>query len=224
MTAKFINQGIALYENGLSDALCDEIWDSYYTNLSLSSPGITISGRSIGPDGDTWKNTFDQDVHRNFLNEQEIAKQRQVIDEKIYQELKSSVTDYLSNFQYLSTAPNVEDTGYLWQMYKQNSGYYKEHIDGEQWSYNVYNRVAAIICYINTVEEGGETFFRYQDLKVKPQKGSVVVFPTSWMYPHEALIPLSSDKLILSSFLICNPVEYHVHKAEPNDFHHHPDA
>jgi hypothetical protein len=214
MTAKFINQGIALYENGLSDALCNEIWDFYFTNLDKSTPGVTMSGHSVGLDGEIWKNTLDQDVHKNFTNNNDIIEQRKIIDEKIYQELKPAISDYLSNFEYLATAPNIEDTSYLWQMYKQNDGFYKEHIDGEQWSYNVYNRVGAILCYINTVEEGGETYFRYQDLKVKPVKGSVVVFPTSWMYPHEAMMPLSSNKLILSSFLICNPVEYHVHKAE----------
>jgi len=214
MTAKYVHQGIAYYENGLSDELCDEIWNFYFNNLHKSSPGITISGQSSGPDNVKWKNTFDQDVNKNFLGEEQILEQRKIIDNKIYEQIKSTITDYLNSFQYLATAPNIEDTGYLWQMYKQNDGYYKEHIDGEPWSFNVYNRVAAILCYINTVDEGGETYFRYQDLKVKPQKGAIALFPTSWMYPHEALVPLSSEKLILSSFLICHPVDFHVHKAE----------
>lgn len=213
MTKSFINQGIAFYENGLSHSLCDEIWESYYRNISHSLPGITISGKSIGPDNVKWKNTLDQDVNRTFVNEREVQQERNRIDEKIYQELKGPVAQYLHEFTFLATAPNIQDTGYLWQMYKQNDGYYKEHIDGEQWSYSVYNRVATILCYVNSVEEGGETYFRYQNLRVKPEKGGVVIFPATWMYPHEALVPVSSDKLIISSFLICNPTEFHVHPA-----------
>lgn len=213
MTKSFINQGIAFYENGLSDSLCDEIWESYYRNISLSLPGITISGKSSGPDNVKWKNTLDQDINRTFVDEYEVQKERNIIDEKIYQELKGAVSHYLGQFTFLATAPDIQDTGYLWQMYKQNDGYYKEHIDGEQWSYSVYNRVATILCYVNTVDEGGETYFRYQDLRIKPEKGGVVIFPATWMYPHEALVPVSSDKLIISSFLICNPTEFHVHPA-----------
>lgn len=212
MSKSLINQGIALYENGLSDLLCDEIWESYYRNISYSLPGITISGQSVGPDNVKWKNTLDQDVNRTFANEDDIQQERNRIDEKIYQELKGSVVQYLDKFNFLATAPNIQDTGYLWQMYKQNDGFYKEHIDGEQWSYSVYNRVATILCYVNTVDKGGETYFRYQNLRIKPKKGSVVIFPATWMYPHEALVPVSSDKLIISSFLIFDPTEFHVHQ------------
>ena len=55
MNKSFINQGIAFYENGLSHSLCDEIWESYYRNISHSLPGITISGKSVGPDNVKWK-------------------------------------------------------------------------------------------------------------------------------------------------------------------------
>lgn len=173
-----------------------------------------MSGSSVLPDGQKWKNTFDQSASDGqFSDDQVVQTTRLEIDEQVYQSLVPLVGNYLDNFTYLSGAPGIEDTGYLWQMYKQNEGYYKEHIDGEQWTYRVFNRVGAIICYINTVDEGGETYFRYQDLKVKPQRGGVIIFPSSWMYPHEALMPLSSDKLIISSFLTCNPTEFHVHAA-----------
>lgn len=214
MEASFINQGIAFYEHGLSDELCDEIWDSYFTNIAKSHEGITMSGSSVLPNGTKWKNTFDQSVDdADFAGDRSAAEERAVIDEKIYQSLGPVVTNYLDTFTYLSDAPNIKDTGYLWQMYKQNDGYYKEHIDGEPWTLRVFNRVGAIICYINTVVDGGETYFRYQDLKIKPVKGGVAIFPSSWMYPHEALVPLSSDKLIISSFLTCSPRDFHVHEA-----------
>jgi len=207
MGLKYNEQGIAVFSNGLTDELCDEIWNFYYDNISESKPGRTISGHKVDKDGKLTKNTLDQD----FTNsDSPVVGLRELIDEKIYQQLRPVVSEYLSMYHYLAEAPNITDTGYLWQMYRQNDGYYKEHIDGSPWVQSVFSRVGAIICYINTVDEGGETYFRYQNLKVKPEKGTVAVFPASWMYPHEALMPLSSDKLILSSFLEFTP-DFHIH-------------
>lgn len=211
MTLRYVNQGIAFYENGLTDELCDTIWSFYYANLDMSRPGITMTGTNVGAAGERWKHTLDQE---NFVINGEIhpAKERRdQIDEEIYSQLRLVVADYLDKFTYLRDA-QLNDTGYLWQMYRKNDGYYKEHVDGQQWVYKVHKRVGAIICYINGVDEGGETYFPYQDLKIKPEKGGVAIFPAHWMYPHQALVPASSDKLIISSFLECR-TEYHVHEG-----------
>lgn len=203
--------GIIFYDNGLSDELCDTIWSFYYNNLELTRPGVTISGKPLTPSGERWKNTMDQEGYWSDPGiDSSLKTERSRIDELIYQELRPVVSAYLDSFKYLGEASGVSDTGYLWQMYVKGDGYYREHVDGQQWVYRVHRRICGIICYVNTVEDGGETYFAYQDLKIKPKKGGVVIFPAHWMYPHESLIPNSSDKLILSSFLECEP-EYHAH-------------
>jgi hypothetical protein len=211
MKLRYVNQCISFYENGLTDELCDRIWSFYYDNMELAKPGVTISGLAKSPDGSRWKHTIDQQAFEQGSEFHPLKQTREQIDEEIYQQLRPVITDYLERFTYLAEAPNITDTGYLWQMYRQNEGYYKEHVDGSNWVPKVYKRVGAILCYINTVEKGGETAFRYQDLKVKPEKGGVVVFPATWTYPHQALVPTSSDKLIISSFLECEPL-FHAHE------------
>ena len=42
----------------------------------------------------------------------------------------------------------------------------------------------AVLCYLNDDYEGGELVFPHQKKSVKPVKGSVLVFPTSFMFPH----------------------------------------
>lgn len=211
MKLRYVNQGIAFYENGLSDELCDTIWSFYYDNMELARPGVTISGNTQTAGGEPWKHTLDQQAFLPGSEEHPLKQRRGEIDEEIYQQLRPVISDYLDRFKYLAEAPGITDTGYLWQMYRQNEGYYKEHVDGSNWVPKVFKRVGAIICYINTVEEGGETTFSYQDFKVKPEKGGVVVFPATWTYPHQSLVPMSSDKLIISSFLECQPL-FHVHE------------
>ena len=75
------------------------------------------------------------------------------------------------------------------------------HIDGQtaQEPHNTL-RIATFLAYLNDVDEGGEIFFPLQNLKLKPQKGRVVVFPVGFTHPHEVL-PTGSDRFILQSWI-----------------------
>ena len=50
------------------------------------------------------------------------------------------------------------------------------------------------------MDEGGETQF-WDNYKVKPQKGKLVLFPASWTYPHSGLMPISHDKYIITGWI-----------------------
>ena len=59
----------------------------------------------------------------------------------------------------------------------------------------------AMVIYLKTVEEGGETSFLRQGLKLKPLVGDGVFFPPFWTHAHCGEIPLSEDKFIISTFV-----------------------
>lgn len=187
---------IHLYKNALSDELCDGIWDFYYSNIDSATHGRTSGG--LMPQT---KRTLDFSSNANTFSGEKREKYME-FDVQIYQSLKRATEMYVDRFNTIKECPDLRDTGYLWQGYKKGEGYYKEHIDGDQWSSSVSNRVMAVIIYINTVEQGGETYFRLQDVAIKPEKGTVCIFPAHWEYPHQAMVPLSSDKLIISSFVV----------------------
>ena len=44
--------------------------------------------------------------------------------------------------------------------------------------------ILAYTVYLNGVEEGGETEFLYQGVKIKPEPGKLSIFPTSFTHPH----------------------------------------
>lgn len=187
---------IHLYENALSDELCDGIWDFYYANIDSATSGKTSGG--LMPQT---KHTLDFSNNADTFSGEK-RQQYMEFDGLIYHSLRRTTEMYMERYTAIKDCPNLRDTGYLWQGYKKGEGYYKEHIDGDQWSSSVSNRVLAVVIYINTVEQGGETYFRLQDVAVKPEKGTVCIFPAHWEYPHQAMVPLSSDKLIISSFVI----------------------
>lgn len=62
-------------------------------------------------------------------------------------------------------------------------------------------RFLVLFFYLNDVEEGGETEFPTLDLAVKPKQGSCIVFPPTWMYPHQGNMPVSNDKYIVGTYL-----------------------
>jgi predicted 2-oxoglutarate/Fe(II)-dependent dioxygenase YbiX len=49
----------------------------------------------------------------------------------------------------------------------------------------VSSRVLSVLLYLNDDYEGGEIEFRHSNLKFKPEAGSVLFFPSNFLYVHE---------------------------------------
>ena len=190
-----IAEGIFLYKNALSEQLCNDMWSFFYTHVDKTEQGSTSGGFMPST-----KNTLDFDRDSVSFSDSE-REQYLNFDKLIYESLRPATAEYIKRLDTVQKCPNLRDTGYLWQMYRKGEGFYREHVDGDQWSPAVLDRVLAVVIYINTVEQGGETYFRFQDVNVKPEQGAVCIFPAHWMYPHQAMVPMSSDKLIISSFI-----------------------
>lgn len=60
-------------------------------------------------------------------------------------------------------------------------------------------RFLSFMWYLNDVESGGRTIFK--DLIIHPKKGTMIIFPPLWMYPHSGESPISGPKYIMSAYL-----------------------
>jgi len=78
---------------------------------------------------------------------------------------------------------------------------YKRHADLS--SLKCSRRYLAMLFYLNDDFEGGETVF-YPECAIPPKKGSVLVFPPYWMFPHEGTPVLKGNKYIMSSYCLWN--------------------
>jgi hypothetical protein len=58
-------------------------------------------------------------------------------------------------------------------------------------------RVFAILIYLNNNFEGGELVFPIQKKVIKPEPGLMLIFPTSFMYPHVTTPALGNDRFVL---------------------------
>lgn len=75
--------------------------------------------------------------------------------------------------------------------------HFQEHSDNG-FSYNC---VVSLVAYPNDDYEGGELFFRLQNLNIKPKAGDLFVFPSNFMYPHRAMPVHSGTKYSIVTML-----------------------
>jgi predicted 2-oxoglutarate/Fe(II)-dependent dioxygenase YbiX len=59
---------------------------------------------------------------------------------------------------------------------------YHQHYDGTTTT----GRIISAICYLNNDFEGGEIEFPYFKIKIKPQPGMLILFPSNFAYSHVA--------------------------------------
>ena len=75
--------------------------------------------------------------------------------------------------------------------------WFDTHVDVT--SHESARRFLSFMWYLNDVETGGNTVFN--DMTIIPKKGTLVMFPPLWMYPHRGEPPLSGPKYIMSAYL-----------------------
>jgi hypothetical protein len=72
-----------------------------------------------------------------------------------------------------------------------------------------YNAVVSLVGFPNDDYEGGELYFRLQNISVKPRLGDLYVFPSNFMYPHRAMPVVSGTKFSMVTMLDFSE-KYHV--------------
>lgn len=206
-------------KNAVPKDICNSLVSEclkYYEKLF--SPGPTIGG--INP---FIKNTMDFNFSRYYLSQTDIPLEPfGSYEDIITDSLFSCVALYQNTFRELWNWPGLRDTGFRLQRYAKNFGFYRQHVDGTPWTVDgdVYSRVLAGIVYLNDVHSGGETFFPEHDVAVKPQAGTIAIFPAAWTHPHQGNAPLTNDKWMISTFYTCDkdrPVQAQQELEAPKD-------
>jgi hypothetical protein len=64
-----------------------------------------------------------------------------------------------------------------------------------------YNCTVSLVAYVNDDYEGGELYFRLQNLNIKPKAGDLYIFPSNYMYPHQAKPVTSGTKYSIVTML-----------------------
>jgi len=86
------------------------------------------------------------------------------------------------------------------QKTKIGGGYHVWHYEAAGQGLSV--RQLVWMLYLNDVEEGGETEYLYQKIRVKPKKGTLVIWPAGFTHTHRGNPPYSNEKYTATGWLI----------------------
>lgn len=80
---------------------------------------------------------------------------------------------------------------------------YGYHVDSAQ--YGTHHRMLHSLIYLADVAEGGFTEFPYQQIRIQPRAGLLILFPPFWTHPHRGVSPVSGTKYNISNFVTLLP-------------------
>ena len=106
---------------------------------------------------------------------------------------------YVQKYSYLKKLATHNILEVKIQKTKVGEGYHMWHCENAEMKAR--NRILAFMVYLNDVDEGGETEFLYQKCRFKPEKNTLLVWPSQFTHVHRGNPPLSNDKYIITGWV-----------------------
>ena len=119
-------------------------------------------------------------------------KLHELADDTVYRQLQA-VKDYTRRYN-IGELRYWEATNYV--RYGEGQHFQEHHDHGYS-----YNCVVSVVSFPNDDYEGGELYFRLQNVTVKPKAGETYIFPSNFMYPHRAMPVKSGVKYSMVTML-----------------------
>ncbi len=177
---------ISVYDNALTSEECEMII-SYFNISDDIHPGCQGNAKEDKSAKDSldvfcnfaWKNNINETILRSL---EECGLQ--------YVKENPQVNNQLSKWQI--------DPEYNIQKYDPTQGYHKLHCenDGRDTSY----RMMVWMIYLNTVTDGGGTYFDNYDRITDAVEGRVVLWPAGWTHCHKGIVSNTQTKYIATGW------------------------
>ena len=162
----------------------------YFENSSDKKPGVISS---YGKPGINKKIKLSTDVCISIRNEN-----KEILN--YYKELKKVIESYKKKYKYCHINQSKWGITENWslQRYKPKEGYFMRHF--ERTGGPQVNRHLVFMTYLNNVNDGGETEFVYQKLKVKPETGLTLIWGVDWTFTHRGIMSKTETKYIATGW------------------------
>ena len=187
----FITDYIKVYENAMPEDLCTGLIAQFEM-----SPDVTEENQVAATDENLVVRCHQE---LNLTKVEGFAEQIQPILMKI---TELAVGKYQSELPVRTFPKEIGCEVFRVKKYRggpDSKDYFAYHVDVN--SHSSARRYLALCWYLNDVEKGGETFFPHPNIRVKPKKGRLAMYPSLWNYPHSEEHPQSGDKYVLRTYL-----------------------
>ena len=129
------------------------------------------------------------------------------LDSDILEEYNKSIKDAFAAYGEEYSWVNIMTSEWSFfppyniQKYAPGDAYNPTHIEEGGPRKGKIQRKLAFTTYLNDIEEGGETEFLYQKCRFKPEKNTLLVWPSQFTHLHRGNPPLSNDKYIITGWI-----------------------
>ena len=186
----FFDQHIGVFKNVFSKDYCEKVIQNFENNIESTENRSKQNGFNTPP-------TEQDDISLPVpLVDQEL---RDTFNKKFFEnvlplyyikyKLKNIITSEigLDDFKIQKTLPT--------------EGYHVWHAENCHNEHEIRQRIAVWTLYLNDVEEGGETEFLLQSKRIKPEQGTICIFPAGFTHIHRGNPPLSGKKYIVTGWI-----------------------
>ena len=176
-----------IYETMLDDvSVCDKLIEYHKNNTEQKRRGITAGGEELNTQG-----KVSTDVQVQFSN-------NSAIQNYVEQLTRNGLHPYVEKYGLKHSHKMGLKEPFNIQHYAPNEGYFMWHC--ERSSSQSLQRALVWMTYLNDVDDGGETEFHWQQLKVKPVKGKTVIWPTDFTHTHRGVVSPTQTKIIATGW------------------------
>ena len=178
---------ISIYENAITLEDCKK-WIEYIDYLRKE--GLITQENSKIHERDHETLNFSNDDAYNLTSSDKLVR-------SFLPSIKKYVDDYLQDYSLLG-----ESNFLLYDVKAKRipvaGGFHKWHY--ENASHESATRRFVVQAYLNTIKEGGETEFLYQNKRIKAVQGTLLIWPAGYTHVHRGNPPIGQDKYILTSW------------------------
>lgn len=177
----------------IDEKVCDNLIE-YFENCKYKRPG------EVGSNNQGEVDSFIKDKVKKSTD---LAIAAVNIDRPIqdyYPELNKVLDFYKDKYKYCHEGQGAWTVCENWniQKYEPKEGFYAWHT--ERINITNCSRHLVFMTYLNDVNDGGETEFFYQNIKVKPKKGLTIFWPADWTFTHRGITSNTEIKYITTGW------------------------
>ena len=196
---------IRIYDNVVSDSFCDKLINILHNNETYEgTSGDNNKDKKVKDSSD-----LDLTIDLNSVTPE--------LYKELFLQIQDPIVNYINTFipnregkqNYLT---NEDASKFFTLLQPPKLKKYKAPDQGyHAWHQDLgivppqSQRLLVVMLYLNDVKEGGETSFYHQNIKIKPEKGTAVLFPPYYTHMHKGESPISNDKYICNIYIGINP-------------------
>ena len=180
---------IEVYNDALTKEQCKKIID--FINSSDLTPGLVqtpLKADLIQSEKDSWDISLNADDTSIEIND------------LIFKSLTRCIQDYKKQhpqIDQLATWRYCQE--YNLQKYNPGQAYHSIHCENMNPKSSL--RILAWMFYLNTVTDGGGTYFDNYDLTMNAVQGRCVIWPAYWTHMHRGIVSKTETKYIATGWV-----------------------